>query len=120
MSKYIAVEGCELAFRNPIATGNIVIDPINTKASSKGNKIYAGELKFTITGYTVGMFSQTTPLKGVIKGTAQFSTSEGEHLVLLGDASDTLTIVGKEDGEDTTKSDTVYVKDAGQNVAKST
>lgn len=122
MSKLIAVEGCELAFKNPLATGNITIIPPapGTSLSSNRNKIYAKQIDIQITGYTIGGFVQTTPILSNIPGTASFATADGDPLVLEGDESEELTIPGQEGNYTTTKKDTVYVKAAGQNVVKAT
>lgn len=122
MSKYISVVGCELSFKNPLASGLITITPPSspTSCSSSKNKIYAGQLNFTVSGYTVGSFVQSTPVQGSIQGTAAFATADGQPLLLEGDSSTVLTIPGMIGQTSTTVTDTVYIKSAGQKVVKAT
>lgn len=121
MSRLIAVEGCTLAFRNEAATGVIIVDPIGTKASSGGNKIYT-IISFTVTNYTTAGFTQKDPVKGVIIGTAKTVTLGGQPVILVNDGSLPITIKGITipTGTDAQVTDSVYVKDAGQNVVKAT
>lgn len=121
MSKLIAVEGCTLAFRNAAATGVITVDPINTKASSGGNKIYT-IISFTVTNYTTTGFTQKDPVKGTITGTAETVTLRGQPVVLVDDESLPIIIKGVTvpTGTDAQVTDSVYVKSAGQNVVKAT
>lgn len=120
MSKFIATSKCVLAFNNTAATGNIVIVNMTSPCTSDGNGIFYDKIQFTVSNYTIGGFSQTSPVQGSIIGTSQFATIKKKPVVLEGDTSATLIIPGQEGDSTTTKTDTVYVKDAGQNVIKAT
>ena len=118
-NKRVAVEGCQLAFRNPQAQGTIQIHPTSCPVSSGGNKAYNEQLGFEITGYTVGQFAQNAPCIAAIPGTSQAAFSQGLSFVLEGDSIQ-VVIQGLEDGSPSVKTDEVYVADPGQNVLKVT
>lgn len=122
MNKLVAVEGCVLAFRNQAAQGTIQITSVtDCPVSSGGNKAYAGSLAFSISGYTVGSFSQSAPASGTISGSAQKATSQQQPFVLQDDEVEVI-ITGYYSGSSSTSqvTDTVYVSNPGQNVLKVT
>lgn len=122
MSKLVAVVGCKLAFKNPTASGKIVITTSTSyKATSGGNKVYADKIEFTIAEYKVDSFVQDPgTVSGSISGTTSKATASGDALVLEGDESEQITIRGKVGSSTVSASDIVYVKSAGQNVLKAT
>lgn len=122
MSKYIATVACTLACQNPAATAVIQVTGVNTyKASSGKNNVWAKQIDFIISAYTLPSgFVQSTPIQGSITATAVKTKASKNPVVLEGDKSLVLTIAGMVGDKSTTVTDTVYVKSAGQNVVKAT
>lgn len=123
MSKYIATTGCILACQNITATAVIQVTGINKyKASSGKNNIWAKQIDFIISTYSIPStgFVQSAPTTGSIIATSTSVTASGDAVVLEGDKSVPLTIKGMIGPVSTDVQDIVYVKSAGQNVVKAT
>ena len=123
MSGYIATTACTLACQNTAATAVIQVTGINKyKASSGKNNVWAKQIDFTISAYSISAtgFTQSTPTTGSIIATATSVTATKDAVVLEGDKSASLTIKGMIGDKQATVVDIVYVKSAGQNVVKAT
>lgn len=131
MSKYVAIEDCEFAFRNADINTSVsgTITATVTKASHaqiNGSSILIQQISIAVSGYTNGSLTNGASVNpGIITASAQYAKSDnGEgHLEawhLEGDESTTITIQGQVGQSTGTTTDTVYIKKAGQNVLKAT
>ena len=102
--KLIAVEGCSLEFQNggyPNTAISVTPGQVSTKVKAGGKGVYKS-IKFTISGYTASSALKPTwiPLsgsgQGEITATSQHVKVEGNKVLLEGDQSASITIIGQE------------------------
>jgi uncharacterized Zn-binding protein involved in type VI secretion len=123
---YIAVDGCSLEFQNggsPNTAISITPGQLSTKVKADGKAVYK-TIKFTISGYTASSVIKPTwvPLSGSGEGEIVASSKhvkvEGKKVILEGDQSLSITIIGQEQqGQATVTSkvtEIVKVTKAGQ------
>lgn len=126
MSKYVATEDCEFAFRNADTNSSVsgTITATLTKASHaqiNDSSILIQQISIAVSGYTNGSLTNGASVNpGIIKASAQYAKSDDEAWLLEGDESATITIQGQVGQSTGTTTDTVYIKKAGQNVLKAT
>lgn len=124
---YIAVQGCELEFVNPAHSGDIKIETTpSQKVLADGKGVYHGTLQITIANFTGGDItvskSGATVTPGTLNGGSTTTKAEGDPVVLQGDTSEDITVVGLKPQGNTTVTATattkVKIKKAGQTKAK--
>ena len=127
MTKFIAVEGCQLQFQNG-GQGTINITPGQTSTKVKfGGKAAYKTIKFTVTNYVGGEITIPLPPpaisgSGEIQASSQHVKVEGNKVILEGDVSATITMNGqKPAGSSTapaTNPEVIKMVSAGQTKAK--
>lgn len=121
--KYIAVDGCELAFQNGGNDESISITGTkSTKVFADGKAVYK-EIKFSISGYNgQAITNHDGTGNGSIIASASKVFVEGNAVILEGDVSASITINGSTTTpygkQDVTAIEIVKVKDAGQTKVK--
>jgi uncharacterized Zn-binding protein involved in type VI secretion len=123
---YIAVDGCSLEFQNggsPNTAISITPGQLSTKVKADGKAVYK-TIKFTISGYTASpdikpaWVALSGSGEGEIVASSKHVKVEGKKVILEGDQSLSITIIGQEQqGQATVTSqvtEIVKVTKAGQ------
>lgn len=125
MSEYVAVDGCELAFKTSSFLGTITItnNPSDV-VKCDGKNSFIGSISFSISGFNGGAITNKDGTgSGTIQGGASKCTSGNNPMVLENDSVS--VIISGTAGEGQSKhpevvNAEVYVKKAGQTVCKMT
>jgi hypothetical protein len=126
MSKYVAVQGCTLSFRNSSHSGTITITSIpSIKVKAVSNGVYKGTINISISNGTDGTVYNASG-SGTITATATKTKSDNEFILRIDDESSTITMTGIKTNDSPppptitgTYTTTVYISDAGQTKVRS-
>lgn len=99
MSKYIAVDGATLKLSAGTATGKEITSSPSSNSKIEGNGIYNGTINVKISGFVGStVVSQTGGGIGTISGTASKVKVDNNPVVLKGDESGDIVIIGTNSG----------------------
>lgn len=120
MSKFIAVDGATLKLSAGTATTKEITSSPSSHSKIEGNGIYSGTINVKISGFVGStVVSQTSGGVGTISGTASKVKVDSNPVVLKGDESGDILIIGTDTyGNPAQETITVSIDDPGQDLWK--
>lgn len=120
MAKLIAVNGATLKLSAGTATEKEITSSPSSSSKIEGNGIYNGTINVQISGFVGStVVSQTGGGSGSINGTASKVKVDGNPVVLKGDESGDILIIGTDPyGNPAQETITVSIDDPGQDLWK--